>query len=154
MTTQAATAVSQKVEVEVEVELDSALSTIFLQAEKTMGLRFQQTDSQNPYEKTFQVKDAANEQLVGLVRLAPFTARATAASANSAEDRTISVISVSMNLQKPEDGQTASLNAQELQTLFKLSGHALSTLAARKQQQGLKIHTDFVGGPTAPNPSA
>ncbi len=131
-----------------KVELDSALSTIFTQAEKTMGLLFQQTESQDPDQKTFQVKDAANEQLVGLVRVAPFTSRATSASANSPEDKTVSVISVSMNLQKPEDGEAASLDAAELQTLFKLSGHALSTLAARKSQQGLKIHNNFVAAPT------
>lgn len=134
--------------VSAKVELESALSTIFAQAEKTMGLRFQQMASQNPDEKTFQVKDTANEKLVGLVRLAPFTARATSASANSPEDKTVSVISVSMNLQKPEDGETASLDAEELQTLFKLSGHALSTLAARKYQQSLKVQNSFVAAPT------
>ncbi len=142
MTTNTATNATAK------VELDSALSTIFTQAEKTMGLLFLPTDSQNPNEKTYQVKDAANEKLVGLVRLAPFTSRATAASANSPEDKTVSVISVSMNLQKPEDGETASLDAAELQTLFKLSGHALSTLAARKHQQSLKVHNNFVAAPT------
>lgn len=131
-----------------KVELDSALSTIFTQAEKTMGLIFLPTESQDPDQKTFQVKDAANEQLVGLVRVAPFTSRATSASANSPEDRTVSVVSLSMNLQKPEDGEAASLDAAELQTLFKLSGHALSTLAARKSQQDLKIHNSFVAAPT------
>lgn len=146
MTTNVTTNTSS--EISAKVELDSALSTIFSQAEKTMGLRFQQTDSDNPYEKTFQVKDATNEQLVGLVRLAPFTERATSASANSPEDKTVSVISVSMNLQKPEDGKAASLDATEMQTLFKLSGHALSTLAARKHQRSLKVHTDFVAIPT------
>ncbi len=131
-----------------KVELDSALSTIFSQAEKTMGLRFLPTDSQNPNEKTFQVKDAANEQLVGLVRLAPFTSRATSASANSPEDKTVSVISVSMNLQQPEEGEATALDAAELQTLFKLSGHALSALAARKHQQGLEVQNNFVAVPT------
>lgn len=129
------------------VDLDSALSTIFSQAEKTMGLRFQPMKSQNPDERTFQVRNSSDEHIVGLVRLSPFTARATSASANSPEDKTVSVVSVSMNLQKPEDGKSAALNAAELQTLFKLSGHALSTLAARKHQMDLKIHNHFLATP-------
>lgn len=128
----------------VQVDLEAALTSIFSQAEQNMGFRFHKVASELPDQQAYMVKDVANEKLLGIVKLDPYTSRSTSCSANSADDRTVSVISVSMNLAKSDAGDTPKLNAQELHTLFKLSGHAFSALASKKHQKGFKIHPDFV----------
>jgi|GEM_PF-6340931 Zn-dependent oligopeptidase len=131
-------------EASLQVELDSALSTIFTQAEKNLGFRFQPVATEHAGQKAYEVKDAASEKLIGVVTLDPFTSRSTSCSSNSAEDHTVSVISVSMNLQKPAEGTNPVLNAQELHALFKLSGHAFSALAAKKHLSGVRVQRDIV----------
>ena len=117
--------------------LDTALHTVFGHAEKSMGLKFQELASSTPHLKVFEVKDPHSEKLIGLVTLNPFTTKTASSASHNAGDRTVSTVSLSLNLQKPAEGTTAVLDAQELNTLFKLSGHAFTALAAQKSRSSI-----------------
>lgn len=122
-----------------KVELDSALSDILTDAATRMGLCFEAVVSPENHKKTFYAKKADNAQLVGVIEFDPFTTRATSAFTSSADDNSVSVISVSMKLEQPEEGQEPLLDADQLQTLFKLSSHALSALTTKLYQESMKI---------------
>lgn len=117
-----------------KVALETALDTFFTEAGEKLGLQFNPIASSANTSKTFEVKDSANDKLVGIVCLDPYSRHARSFAANSANDHCVSVVSVSMNLQKPEEGQTPTLNDKDLNTLYKLSQHTLAVLATKKQQ--------------------
>ncbi len=117
-----------------KVALDTALDTFFTEAGEKLGLEFNPIAATPNAGTTFEVKDAANDRLVGIVRLDPYSHYARSFAANSADNRCVSVVSVSLALQKPEDGQTPRLDGKDLHTLYKLSQHTLAVLANKKQQ--------------------
>jgi hypothetical protein len=114
--------------------LDSALSEYFTKAGEKLGLQFSPTASAVSTQTTFEVKDTRNEKLVGIVRLDPYAGHARSFAANSAQDHSVSIVSVGLNLEKPEDGQTPTLDDKNLQALYKMSQHTLSILAAKKEK--------------------
>lgn len=133
---------------DVQVDLDTALRTVFSHAERSNGFSIQEVASELPHQKAFLVKNAGSEELLAVLKIDPFTTKSTACSSNSAKDRTLSIISVSMNLDRPAEGEQAMLTQAKLQMLFKLSGHAMNALGAKKYQKGLNLQPDFAEIPS------
>lgn len=137
--------------------LDRAVEGFFKTAEATFGITFRENTSYARYHddvRTYDVTDNATGESLGIF-YADLYARSSekggGASAFQLQDKMPgkpNIVSMSMNLPKPEAGKTALLTLDDIETLFHEGGHALHALLGTRTRhpalQGIVASSEYV----------